>query len=49
LADGFVGDDDCTGKQQLFDITVAQAEAVIQPNTVADDLGRETVVFIRVG
>ena len=49
LADGFVGDDDSTGKQQLFDIPIAQAEAVIQPHAVADDLGRETGVFIRVG
>jgi hypothetical protein len=49
LVDGFVGDDDSTGKQQLFDITIAQAEAVIQPDAAADDLSRARVVFIRVG
>jgi hypothetical protein len=49
LADGFVGDDDPTGEQQLFDVPIAEAEAVIEPDAVADDLGRETMMFIRVG
>ena len=46
LADGFVGDDDPTGEQQLFDISIAEAEAEIEPDAVADDLGREAMVLI---
>ena len=46
LPDGFVGHDDPMGEQHLFDIPVAQAEAVIQPDTMTDDLSREAVVFI---
>jgi hypothetical protein len=44
----FVRDNDATGKQQFSDIPVAKAEAEVQPDTVADDLGRETVVLITV-
>ena len=44
----FIRDDDATGKQQLFDIPVAEAEAEVQPDAMADDLGRETVVLISV-
>jgi hypothetical protein len=43
LADGFVCDDDPTDEQQLFDIALAETEAEIQPDSMADDLGRETV------
>jgi len=49
LADGFVGDEDPAGKQQLFDVPIAEAEAEIEPDAVADDLGRETMVFVGVG
>jgi hypothetical protein len=49
LPDRFVGDDDSTGEQQLFDIAVAEAEAIVQPDAMADALGREAVVFVRVG
>jgi hypothetical protein len=46
LPDGFVGHNDPTGEQHLFDIPVSQAEAVMQPDTMTDDLSREAVVFI---
>jgi hypothetical protein len=36
-----VADLDASLGEQLFDIAVAQREAVIQPDRVADDLGRE--------
>jgi hypothetical protein len=39
-------DDHSAGEQQLFDVAVAEAEAIIQPDAVADDLGRKAVVFI---
>jgi hypothetical protein len=44
----FVRDDDATDQQQLFDIPVAEAETEVQPDTMAHDLGRKTVVLIAV-
>src|SRR5262245_38895871 len=44
----FVRDNDATGQQQLPDIPVAEAEAEVQPDRMADDLDRETVVLITV-
>jgi hypothetical protein len=44
LVDSLIRDDDSTGKQQFFDIAVAQAETEVQPDTMADDFGLETVV-----
>jgi hypothetical protein len=32
-----------------FDITVAEAEAIIEPDPVTDDLGRKSMVLVRVG
>ena len=49
LADGFVGHDDPTFKQQLFHIAKAQAEPKVQPHGVADDLDRKAVILIAVG
>jgi hypothetical protein len=45
LPNRLVGDDDATGEQELFHITVAETEPEIQPDTVADDLGGEAVVL----
>jgi hypothetical protein len=49
FADGLIRDEDPTCEQELFHIPVAEAEAEVQPDTVADDLSRETVVCVRVG
>jgi hypothetical protein len=49
LPDRLVGDDDSTGEQQLFDIAVAEAEAKVQPDAMADDLGRKPMVCVRGG
>jgi hypothetical protein len=49
LPDRFVGDDDSTCKQQLFDVAVAEAEAIVQLDAMADDFGRETMMFVRIG
>jgi hypothetical protein len=46
LPDGFIRDDDATGKQLFFHIAVAHAETEVQPNPMANDLGRETVVLV---
>jgi hypothetical protein len=42
-----VADLDAPLGEQLFDITVAEGEAVVQPDRVSDDLGRETVASER--
>jgi hypothetical protein len=49
LPDGFVGHRDAAGKQQVFNIVIAEAEPKIQPDRVADDLGREAMILVRVG
>ena len=43
LSDGLVGHDDAALSQEIFDISEAQTESVVEPNSVADDLGREPV------
>jgi hypothetical protein len=47
--DGLIGHDDATYKEQLFDITVAEAKPEIELDRVADDLPREAVVLVAVG
>jgi hypothetical protein len=48
LTNSFVGYYDPTRKGQFFDIAVAQAEAKVEPDAMADDLGREAVVLVAV-
>jgi hypothetical protein len=49
LADGLVGHDDPTSEQELFHITIAEAKPEIEPDGVADDLRRKTMILVRVG
>ena len=49
LPDRFIGHEDPAGEQQLFHIPVAQAEAEVEPDAMADDLGRKPMVCVRVG
>jgi hypothetical protein len=46
LPDRFIRYNDTAGKQEFLYIAVAQAETEIEPNRVADDLGRKAVVLI---
>jgi hypothetical protein len=46
LADGFIRHDHPAGEQEFFDITVAQAEAVIEPHAMADAFYRKAVVLV---
>ena len=48
LAEGFGGDDEATGQEHLFDVTGTQTEAEVQPDPMADNLGREAVVLVAV-
>src|SRR5215813_5774758 len=43
LSDGFVGDDDAEGRQQLLNHAKPERETEIQPDGIADDLGREPI------
>jgi hypothetical protein len=38
--------DNPAGEEELFHIAVAETEAEVQPDAVADDLGRKSVIFI---
>src|ERR1700745_30189 len=48
LADALVADDDSTRRQDQLNIPLAQAEAVIEPDRMLDDHGREAEVATRV-
>ena len=48
LADGFIGHDGATDEQKFFYITVAEREAEIQPDGVADDLPRKPMMFVEI-
>jgi hypothetical protein len=48
-ADGFVTDLNATLSEQLLDITLAQVEPVVEPDGVADDLGREAMASVQGG
>jgi site-specific DNA recombinase len=49
LADGFMRDVDAALEQDLFHVTVAQREAIIEPDAMADDLAGEAVVLVACG
>src|SRR3984893_12143854 len=49
LADPLVANDDPTRRQDQLNISQAQAEAVIEPDRMLDDRGREAEAAIRVG
>jgi hypothetical protein len=46
LTDGFMGYGDATLEQQFFYVAVAQGEAIIEPDSMADDLAGEAVVLV---
>ena len=46
VPDGFVRDGDSAVREKVFDVAEAQGEAVVEPDGVADDGGRESVAGI---
>jgi hypothetical protein len=46
LPDGLVGDQHATDKEEFFDIPIAEAEAVIEPDPMANNLGGKTMVVV---
>ena len=49
LADGLVGHGDAALAQEFFHVTIAQGEAIVQPDPVADDFARKAVVLVAFG
>src|SRR5215471_17392962 len=49
LADGLVGHRDAALEQDLLHIAVAQREAIIEPDAMADDLTGKAVIFVTFG
>jgi hypothetical protein len=49
VAHGFIGKDDAAFCHQLFDIAVAQTKAEVQPDTMADNLRRESMALVEIG
>ena len=49
LTNRLIGDNHATFSQQQLNIPQAEAEHVIQPDCVADDLGRKPVAIVRIG
>src|SRR5215470_17957213 len=46
FADRFVGYRDAAFEQELFHVAVAESEAIVEPDPVADDLARKAVVLV---
>lgn len=47
-ANRFPSNDDPAFSQEIFDIPVAQVEAIVEPDGIGNDIRRESVAFIRV-
>ena len=48
-ADRFIGDDNATLQQHLFNKTQAQRKSEVEPHCVCDGLGRETMALVADG
>ena len=46
VPNGFVRDGDAAVREEVFDVAETQSEAVVEPDGVADDCGRESVAGI---
>ncbi len=47
VSDCFVGDDDSSLGEQVFYVSKAQGEPMVEPNSVADDFRRKAVASIK--
>src|SRR5215470_2393192 len=46
LADSLVRHDDAAFEQEFFYVTVAQGEAIVEPDPMADDFARKAVILV---
>ena len=44
--DGFTADSDAAFSEEIFDIPMAEVESVVEPNSVGDDIRRESMAFV---
>jgi hypothetical protein len=44
--DGLVADCDASFSKEVFDIAVAEVKAIAEPDSIADDIGWESVAFV---
>ena len=44
--DRFPGDNDASLSEQIFNITVAQVETIVEPNCIGNDIGRESMALV---
>src|SRR5262245_18718770 len=49
LADGFMGDVNPAFEQQFLHIAIAQGEAVVEPDPMANDFAGKAVIFVALG
>src|SRR5262245_11934685 len=49
LTDGFMGHGDAAFQQELFHVAVAESEAIVEPDPMADDFSGKPVVFVTLG
>jgi hypothetical protein len=49
IPDRFIGQDDATCRHELFDVPVAEAKAKVQPDAMADNLGRKPMALLQGG
>jgi hypothetical protein len=49
LADSFISDVDTAFEQDRLHIEVAQGKAIVEPDTVADNLAWKAVIFVALG
>jgi hypothetical protein len=49
LSNRFVSHRDTAGEEELFHVAIAEAKPEIQPDGVADDLGRKAMILVGVG
>ena len=47
-ADRFASDSDSSLSQEIFNIAVAQVEAVVEPDCITDDIGWESVALVSI-
>ena len=47
-SDGFVANNDASLREQVFDITIAEVESMVEPDRVTDDVGRKSVTLISI-
>ena len=46
--DGFTADGDASLSEQIFDVSVAQVKAIVEPDSIRNDIGREPLTLMSI-